>query len=78
MGFCKELREPVASMAREKSKWQNHKDESTDARHWDGPTCMSVEDRVMRSEQRGWIRWLSSWFNCDVQEETLNETRRAN
>ena len=45
LGFFRELREPVVSMAKEKSKWQTHKGESTDARHWGGPTRKSDEGR---------------------------------
>jgi len=44
-------------MLREKSEWLNHEDESTDARHWGGATCTSVEVPVMGMEQRGCIRW---------------------
>ena len=43
---------------REKSKWLNHEGESTDARHWGGPTRTSVEGPVMGLEQRGWVRLL--------------------
>ena len=53
-----ELREPVVPMSREKHKWQKPRGESTDAEHWDGPTCMSVEGCVMRLEQRGRVKRL--------------------
>jgi hypothetical protein len=39
-------------MIREKSKWKNHKDESTDARHRDGLLSSSDESLVMRVERR--------------------------
>lgn len=51
-----ELWEPVVLMLREKSKGLNSKGESTDARHWDGATCMSVEVPVMGMEQRGCVK----------------------
>jgi len=51
-----ELWEPVVLILREKSKWRNHKGESTDARHWDGATRSSDEGAVMAVERRGCIR----------------------
>lgn len=48
--------EPVALMLREKSKWQIHKGESTDARHWGGAARSSDEVSVMEMEQRGCVR----------------------
>jgi len=53
-----ELREPVVLMLREKFKWLNHKNESTDARHWDGAACSSVEVIVMIMERRRCIKQL--------------------
>ena len=42
-------------MLREKSKWKNHEDLSTDAGHRDGATCSSDERPVMGVERRGCI-----------------------
>jgi hypothetical protein len=42
-GFCAELQEPVALMAREKPKQRKLRGESTDAEHWGGPICSSDE-----------------------------------
>jgi hypothetical protein len=42
-------------MLRKKSKWQTHKDESTDAAHRVGTARMSVEVPVMGMEQRGCV-----------------------
>ena len=39
-------------MLREKSKWKNHKDLSTDAKHRGGATCSSDEGSVMDVERR--------------------------
>ena len=51
--------EPVVSMAREKSKWWPHKDQSTDARHRGGTARSSREGRVMRLERRGRVTHVS-------------------
>jgi hypothetical protein len=40
-------------MIREKFKWRTHKNESTDAEHRDGSSCISEEVLVMRMERRG-------------------------
>ena len=37
--------DPVVPMSREKHKWQKPRGESTDAEHWDGPTCTSDDGR---------------------------------
>lgn len=42
-------------MLREKSKWKNHKDLSTDAEHRGGATRSSDEASVMGLKQRGCI-----------------------
>ena len=42
-------------MSRKKSKWQTHKDESTDTAHRGGTARMSVEVPVMGMEQRGCV-----------------------
>ena len=42
-------------MLREKSKWKNHKDLSTDAEHRGGVVCSSDEGSVMDVERRGYI-----------------------
>jgi hypothetical protein len=42
-------------MLREKSKWQIHKDESTDAAYRGGTARMSEEVPVMGMEQRGCV-----------------------
>lgn len=47
-----ELREPVVSMIREKSKELNSKDESTDAKNRGGSACSSKEVSVMEMERR--------------------------
>uniref|UniRef100_A0AAU7YKQ0 Uncharacterized protein n=1 Tax=Wolbachia endosymbiont of Oeneis ivallda TaxID=3171168 RepID=A0AAU7YKQ0_9RICK len=47
-----ELREPVVSMTREKSKKLNFKDESTDAKNRGGSACSSEEVSVMGMERR--------------------------
>ncbi len=44
--------EPVASMLREKPKWQPHEGQSTDARHRGGWARSSVEVPVMGMERR--------------------------
>jgi len=44
-------------MPREKHKWQTPRGESTEAKHWDGPTRNSDEGSVTGPEQRGWIGW---------------------
>jgi len=46
-------------MIREKSKWIPHKDESTDARHRDGCSSISVEATVMVVERRGAVIQLN-------------------
>ena len=51
--------EPVALMIREKSKWTNHKDESTEAKHRGGVTRSSDEASVMEVERRGYIIQLN-------------------
>ncbi|WP_265024380.1 MULTISPECIES: hypothetical protein [unclassified Wolbachia] len=48
-----ELREPVVSMIREKSKELNSKDESTDAKNRGGSARSSEEVSVMEIERRG-------------------------
>ena len=60
-------------MTREKSKWLNHEGESTDARHWGGPTCSSVEGPVIGLEQRGWVRLLRFVVQLDFVQEEINE-----
>lgn len=50
-----ELREPVVSMIREKSKGLNSKDESTNAKNRGGSVCSSKEVSVMEMERRGWV-----------------------
>ena len=45
-------REPVVLMLRERSKWQTHKDLSTDAEHRGGAMRSSDEGLVMGLEQR--------------------------
>lgn len=55
LGYCVELREPVVSMIREKSKGLNSKDESTDAKNRGGSVCSSEEVSVMEMERRGWV-----------------------
>jgi hypothetical protein len=60
-------------MTRKKSKWLNHKGESTDARHWGGPTRMSVESPVMGLEQRGWVRLLRFVVQLKYVQEEINE-----
>ena len=60
-------------MAREKSKWLNHEGESTDARHWGGPTRTSVEGPVMGLEQRGWVRRLRFGVQLESIQEEINE-----
>jgi hypothetical protein len=42
-------------MLREKSKWQTHKDLSTDAEHRGGAICSSDEGSVMELELRGCV-----------------------
>jgi len=42
-------------MLREKSKWQIHKDESTDAKYRGGTACSSDEFPVMGRERRGCV-----------------------
>jgi len=42
-------------MPREQSKWKNHKDLSTDAKHRGGATRSSDEEPVMGVERRGCI-----------------------
>jgi hypothetical protein len=63
LGFPTELREPVVLMLREKSKWLNRKDESTNARNWGGVIRSSDEATVMVVERRSCIRRLDSTFN---------------
>ncbi|GFR24424.1 mutator family transposase [Trichonephila clavata] len=53
LGYCVELREPVISMIREKSKKLNFKDESTDAKNRGGLARSSEEISVMEMERRG-------------------------
>ncbi|MFP3026769.1 hypothetical protein [Wolbachia endosymbiont (group A) of Pogonocherus hispidulus] len=48
-----ELREPVVSMIREKSKELNSKEESTDAKNRGGLARSSEEVFVMEMERRG-------------------------
>lgn len=55
-GFRAELREPVASMAREKHKRGQPRGESTEAKHWGGPIRMSAEGPVRGPEQRDRVR----------------------
>jgi hypothetical protein len=69
-----ELWEPVVPMLREKHKWLKPRGESTDAEHWGGPTCTSVEGCVMRLEQRGRVKWLCLTSNWR-QEETPDAMR---
>lgn len=52
IGYCVELREPVVSMTREKSKKLNFKDESTDAKNRGGSACSGEEVSVMERERR--------------------------
>jgi len=40
-------------MLREKFKWRPHENESTDARHRGGSSCISEEVPVMGMERRG-------------------------
>lgn len=47
--------EPVVPMLREKSKWQTHKDLSTDAEHRGGAIRSSDEGSVMELERRGCV-----------------------
>ena len=54
-GFRAELREPVASMAREKHKRGAPRGESTEAKHWGGAARSSVETAVMAGERRGGV-----------------------
>src|SRR5271169_6126208 len=42
-GSHAELREPVVPMPKEKPKRRQPRGESTEAEHWDGPTCRSDE-----------------------------------
>lgn len=56
LGFYRELREPVVLIQKGEIQVQKHKDESTQARHWDGATRSSVEAAVMAVERRGGIR----------------------
>jgi hypothetical protein len=42
-------------MLREKSKWNTHEDESTEAKHRGGVTRSSDETFVMEVERRGYI-----------------------
>jgi hypothetical protein len=42
-------------MLREKSKWKNHKEESTDAKYRGGITRSSDEALVMGGERRGCV-----------------------
>src|SRR3954468_20296154 len=55
--------EPVASMPREKPKWEPHEGQSTDARHRGGWACSSVEVPVMGMERRGPITQLCRRVN---------------
>ncbi len=43
-------------MPRETLKRPKPRGQSTDAKVWDGPTCMSAEGPVIGPEQRGRIR----------------------
>lgn len=61
-------------MLREKSKWQNRKDESTNARNWGGAICSSNEVIVMMMERRNCIRLSKLKFNSK-EEEVLRETK---
>ena len=45
-------------MIREKSKWKNHKEESTDAEYRGGTARSSVEALIMGVEQRGCVIWF--------------------
>ncbi len=45
-------------MIREKFKWKTHENESTDAEHRGGATCISEEASVMDVERRGCIDQL--------------------
>jgi len=47
--------EPVALIIREKFKWKNHEDESTNAGHRGGTIRSSEETSVMEVERRGCI-----------------------
>ena len=54
-------------MLREKSKWKNHKDLSTDAGHRDGATCSSEEGSVIDAERRGCIIQLRLIKQLEVE-----------
>lgn len=58
-------------MLREKFKWKNHKDLSTDAGHRGGATCSSDERPVMGVERRGCIVQLR--FIKQPEMEGFNE-----
>ena len=50
-------------MLREKFKWRSHENESTDARHRGGATCISEEVSVMEVERRECIDQLYNVVN---------------
>ncbi|WP_264719146.1 hypothetical protein [Wolbachia endosymbiont (group A) of Lasioglossum morio] len=50
-----ELREPVVSMKREKSKELNSKGESTDTKNRGGSVRSSEEVSVTEMKRRGWV-----------------------
>jgi hypothetical protein len=75
-GFFAELQEPVASMLREKHKWRKPRGESTDAKHWGGPTRSSDEGPVMGLEPRGRVRLSYGWHNWK-QEDADSCAKRA-
>lgn len=56
-------------MLREKSKWQIHKDESTDAKYRGGTVCSSDEALVMRVERRGCV--IQFWKSVNQTREEL-------
>jgi hypothetical protein len=56
-------------MPREKPKRPKPRDESTEAKHWGGPTRRSDEGSVMGLEQRGRVRlWhhRNNWKQDDL------------
>jgi hypothetical protein len=52
LGYCVELREPVISIIREKSKKLNFKDESTNAKNRGVSVHSSEEVSIMEMERR--------------------------
>lgn len=56
MGFCRELQEVVAWMKRKKFKGRKPKNESTNAKNYDGIACSSYEVSVMEIEQRSNVK----------------------